>query len=298
MEKKHRYRSGGGEVTEVPVPKGYWDVRESDPAGAAEILAEAANKAGHQGKKFGIKKNDAGQWRISTFGERVENDCIADVYNTCLKMAAKRALVSAVLTVTGASAVFTQDAKVKDMTGNIIDVDYEDMSPNSNMDSKVEPEPEPEPDQEALFGELVAKAGLTTKKEKAALAKFVDITAQAQRKHQVSIIQSALGKHFGSFAEAFAKWFKANESKPKADTSVQEKPAESSEAKDAPTADDGQDKEPTITHETLSAVQKELSRLGAPGQMPPDLVAKYDTGDPSELTETQGQEALEYLKAF
>lgn len=44
---------------------------------------------------------------------RVANEDIADTYNTCLKMACKRALVAAVLIVTGASALFTQD--VEDM---------------------------------------------------------------------------------------------------------------------------------------------------------------------------------------
>lgn len=40
---------------------------------------------------------------------RVENADIADVYNTCLKIATKRAMVAAVLITTGASALFTQD---------------------------------------------------------------------------------------------------------------------------------------------------------------------------------------------
>lgn len=42
-------------------------------------------------------------------GQRIENPDIADVYNTCLKMANKRALVAAVLNTTGASDLFTQD---------------------------------------------------------------------------------------------------------------------------------------------------------------------------------------------
>jgi len=44
---------------------------------------------------------------------KVENPDIADVYNTCEKMADKRAFVAAVLKVTGASEVFTQD--IEDM---------------------------------------------------------------------------------------------------------------------------------------------------------------------------------------
>lgn len=44
---------------------------------------------------------------------RVEHDNPADYYNTCLKMAKKRALVDAILTATAASDIFTQD--VEDM---------------------------------------------------------------------------------------------------------------------------------------------------------------------------------------
>lgn len=43
--------------------------------------------------------------------ERVENPDIADVYNTVLKMAKKRALVDATLTATGCSSMFTQDVE-------------------------------------------------------------------------------------------------------------------------------------------------------------------------------------------
>jgi len=45
--------------------------------------------------------------------ERIEHDNPADYYNTCEKMAYKRALVSATLTVTAASDIFTQD--IEDM---------------------------------------------------------------------------------------------------------------------------------------------------------------------------------------
>lgn len=42
---------------------------------------------------------------------RIENPDIADVYNTCLKIAKKRAYVDATITATGASDEFTQDAE-------------------------------------------------------------------------------------------------------------------------------------------------------------------------------------------
>lgn len=70
MEKKYRYRSGEGEVIDVPIPKGYWDTRSSDPAKAEELLVETANKAGYPGKKFGTKKmmTASGAFQLSAKG--------------------------------------------------------------------------------------------------------------------------------------------------------------------------------------------------------------------------------------
>jgi len=52
----------------------------------------------------------------------------------------------------------------------------------------------------------------------------------------------------------------------------------------------------TLTPATLQAIEKELTRLGVPGHLPPDIAAEYETGDPSELTEGQGRQTLIYLK--
>ena len=82
MEGKYRYRTGGGELTDVQVPKAYWDCWKEDTTKAMEILRTAANKGGIDGDKFGKKKNDQGQWVITTFGEKVEHDNPADYYNT------------------------------------------------------------------------------------------------------------------------------------------------------------------------------------------------------------------------
>lgn len=100
METKWRYRTGPVEFTGKPVPKEYWDERKSNPEKALALLG---------GKGFITAKNDTGTWEIARRGERVEHDNPADYYNTCEKMAKKRALVDAVLTVTGASDIFTQD---------------------------------------------------------------------------------------------------------------------------------------------------------------------------------------------
>ena len=105
MESKYRYRHGEPEDTGVPVPGKYWEARKADQAKAQELIG---------GKGFLTKKNDEGQWRIfKTSADKVENPDIADVYNTVLKMAKKRAHVDAILTALAASDIFTQDLEDK-----------------------------------------------------------------------------------------------------------------------------------------------------------------------------------------
>lgn len=101
MEKKYRYTTGPKESIGKAVPQEYWNLRKSDPVKAQSLLG---------GKGFSTGKNpDGGAWEIMIQGEKMENENPADFYNTCLKMAKKRAMVDAVLTVTAASDIFTQD---------------------------------------------------------------------------------------------------------------------------------------------------------------------------------------------
>lgn len=102
MEKKYRFRTGHAELTTTPVPQEYWTFRKEDPAKALTMIGGPGHSA---------KKNEAGQWVIAIQGDPVEHDNPADYYNTCEKMAYKRALVSATLTVTAASDIFTQDVE-------------------------------------------------------------------------------------------------------------------------------------------------------------------------------------------
>lgn len=103
MEAKWRFRVAPKTITDKPVPKSYWDLRQSDPAKAQELLG---------GKGFSTKKDDSGQWMIAEgSSEKIEHDNPADYYNTILKMACKRALVAATLTATAASDIFTQDVE-------------------------------------------------------------------------------------------------------------------------------------------------------------------------------------------
>jgi hypothetical protein len=97
LESKYRYRSEvltDADGNPHPVPSVYWKNRNHDLLG---------------GPQFSAKKQD-GQWVIA---HRVEHTDPADYYNTCLKMAKKRAHVDAILTATAASDIFTQD--VEDM---------------------------------------------------------------------------------------------------------------------------------------------------------------------------------------
>lgn len=101
MEGKYRFRTGPKKLTGRPVPKEYWDVRESNPSKAQQLLG---------GPGYGTGKNGiSGQWEIVEVGERAEHDNPADYFNTVVKMAQKRAFVAVTLTATAASDCFTQD---------------------------------------------------------------------------------------------------------------------------------------------------------------------------------------------
>lgn len=69
------------------------------PDGA--LLGQGVGSASTMEKKYRYRKGDG--------GGKIENEDIADVYNTVLKIAKKRAHIDATLTVTGAADLFTQD---------------------------------------------------------------------------------------------------------------------------------------------------------------------------------------------
>lgn len=101
MESKYRFRGQQVTFTERPVPKEYWDLRRDDPKAAQRSLG---------GPNFIAKKNENGIWMIAEqTGEKVEHDNPADYYNTCAKMAKKRAHVDATITTLAASDIFEQD---------------------------------------------------------------------------------------------------------------------------------------------------------------------------------------------
>lgn len=91
MESKYRYR---WENTNVPVPKEYWNSR--DP----ELLG---------GESYTARKTRVDKEQVWMIFHRVEHDNPADYFNTCLKMAKKRAHVDSILTALSVSDLFTQD---------------------------------------------------------------------------------------------------------------------------------------------------------------------------------------------
>jgi len=94
MESKYRYRNiSGFEITGDAIPDDFKNKKEI-----------------YRKQGYGCKQV-SGKWEWVKYTEsgKTENADIADTYNTVLKMAKKRALVDAVLTVTAASDIFTQD---------------------------------------------------------------------------------------------------------------------------------------------------------------------------------------------
>ena len=123
MESKYRYRNVADfERTGLPIPA---DSKE--------------RKAEYRKIGYGMKKID-GKWEWVHFKDsaKMENQDIADTYNTVLKMASKRSLVDATLKATGGSCEFTQD--IEDMQGAEY-ASYEDITE--------QPQDAPQPQQEA-----------------------------------------------------------------------------------------------------------------------------------------------------
>ena len=106
MESKYRYRKGSdvacpscGVIGAIIKSK---DFKTSVPNGWL-----CYGKKGGCGEKFDLESPEILEQQQGA--GKSENTDIADVYNTVLKMAKKRAQVDAILTATGASCLFTQD---------------------------------------------------------------------------------------------------------------------------------------------------------------------------------------------
>lgn len=123
MESKYRYRNDYI-VSDVDVPREYWD-RRRDRAKNSELQAVLASALGREiaeGAKLATKKDANGAWKIA-ISCKGEHPDIADVYNTCAKMAKKRALMDGTITATASSSLFTQDVEdFADWSDDVIDV--------------------------------------------------------------------------------------------------------------------------------------------------------------------------------
>ena len=127
MESKWRYRNAEPEITDKRIPNEYWNMKKKDPTKALEMIG---------GKGFVAKKTDVGWFIAKLTGGKIEHDNPADYYNTCRKMAKKRALVDAVLTATGASDIFTQDID------ELLDESVIDVTSSEKPEAKPESQPE------------------------------------------------------------------------------------------------------------------------------------------------------------
>jgi hypothetical protein len=104
-------------VTRTELEHGHkeYDVTCSMYGADGSLLGQGVGSASTMEKKYRYRWEGEGTAR-----RKIENEDIADVYNTVLKMAKKRAHVDATLTVTGAADIFTQD---------LIDEDGDDAAP-------------------------------------------------------------------------------------------------------------------------------------------------------------------------
>ena len=87
MEGKYRYRT---EKLDVEIPAEYWKTKEPSLLGGPDCF---------------VKKAD-NKWVIY---RRIDQGNPADNYNTCIKMAKKRAFIDAILTTTAASDIFSAE---------------------------------------------------------------------------------------------------------------------------------------------------------------------------------------------
>lgn len=109
MESKWRYRS---ENTGREVPKEYWDTRNPELLGGTQYSTRKIKT-----------KESKDKWFIF---HKVDHDNPADYYNTCMKMAAKRAKVAATRGATAASFLFSQDLDDDDIADNVRNQNQQD----------------------------------------------------------------------------------------------------------------------------------------------------------------------------
>lgn len=102
------------EITRTDLENGHreYDVTCSMSGIEGNLLGQGVGSASTMEKKYRYRY-EGGTWDPAqgkkVGAKKIENEDIADCYNTVLKMAKKRAHIDATLTVTGAADIFTQD---------------------------------------------------------------------------------------------------------------------------------------------------------------------------------------------
>jgi hypothetical protein len=135
LERKYRYRNEDL-PTGVEVPPAWWQKR--DKSNLPKILRnngvqpKSADTMRKQGLELATSKVE-GKFQI-VYRKRIENPDIADLYNTVLKMAKKRAHIDATITALAVSDMFSQDPEV--ITGE--SEEDEDDNGNENKEPKSE----------------------------------------------------------------------------------------------------------------------------------------------------------------
>jgi hypothetical protein len=115
------------------------------------LLGQGVGSASTMEKKYRYRWEGSGGDR-----KQIENTDIADVYNTVLKIAKKRAHIDATLTVTGAADLFTQDL--------IDDEDQPGKKPVAEPQRKSQAQNQPSDDaQQSIVGKITKLAAKPTK---------------------------------------------------------------------------------------------------------------------------------------
>jgi hypothetical protein len=143
MESKYRYRNVAD----------YEDTGDPIPADSKERRQEY-RKQGYGMKKIG------GQWAWVKYkdSKKEENHDIADVYNTVLKMAAKRSYVDGTIKASAASDFFTQDVEDDhEMEGESVAVEAEEIAAVPTTDN-IKLEHEIGESAKILGGDILASA--------------------------------------------------------------------------------------------------------------------------------------------
>ena len=167
MENKFRYR---WDNTDKQVPSDYWTSRDKKLLGGD----------GYMPRKVG------GKWFIF---HREEHDNPADYYNTCAKMAKKRAHVDATLTTTAASDIFEQDIEENDEL--IAERAEKEKRPGQAAVDRTQAEPSPERDA------LIDRLEISAKESEQALMKAWSSMSEPER--------NLVGSEFGRIKKLAGK---------------------------------------------------------------------------------------------